>query len=333
MNTHDRQDFDDLWLDAALEEVSGRAVPPDLNARIVPREPVGAVPARRASRGVLVGAGVLLLGVVAVTLAWFGRERGSPIEEAGSGTPRGAVKVLYIETTPRWEYRHLKSALLREGARIIVQCFLIDATSGFEQEHSAGVLALTTMPATTEALLGYDVILLGDVVPDDLREGGVDVESFVAALRAVMAQGRGLGVLCGGRGMPTAWSGTRLIDLLAAPGAGVVWQPGDGYPMRPANSAVDHPIVTWNPDGKLLLRDALDGDIHVGATGRLQPREQAGVILTGGPDLPLLCVWAGAAGRSAIIATEDTWRLRKDTGDAVHTALWRNLVFWLAGRI
>ncbi len=82
------------------------------------------------------------------------------------------VKVLYVEGSPRWEYRYIKTALLHHPA-VRISFLLTSADPGYEQEASdpdpsigfAG--RVTAFPETAEGLGAYDVILFGDV---DSRE-------------------------------------------------------------------------------------------------------------------------------------------------------------------
>lgn len=73
------------------------------------------------------------------------------------------IKLLYIDGYPRWEYRYLKNALIRDRS-MEAQCLLLSAEPGFPQEASPGLKRLTEVP-TRKELLEYHVIIVGDVSP------------------------------------------------------------------------------------------------------------------------------------------------------------------------
>ena len=69
------------------------------------------------------------------------------------------IRVLYIDGYPRWEYRYLKSVLVREKS-IDSSILLVSADREFAQE---GNTPLKRLPQTAEELKEFDVILVGDV--------------------------------------------------------------------------------------------------------------------------------------------------------------------------
>lgn len=66
------------------------------------------------------------------------------------------LKVLLIDQTPRWEFRHLKSSLERDK-RLSVETFLMDSDPDYAVEDRT---ALARMP---EDFSGYDAVILGDI--------------------------------------------------------------------------------------------------------------------------------------------------------------------------
>lgn len=86
-------------------------------------------------------------------------------------------RVLYVEHAPRYEYRYLKDWLIRD-ASLAAQIFLLTADPEFPQEYSKTWEALTELPSTIEALLVYDLIILGDVPP-----GRVPAAALVSFVR------------------------------------------------------------------------------------------------------------------------------------------------------
>ena len=98
-------------------------------------------------------------------------ERRSPTSKpAFSGPP---VKVLYVEGVPRYEYRFLKGALLRDS-HLLVHCLLISRDyDDFPQEHTPSeepffAEPLKEFPPDLKTLLNFDVVIYGDVDPTRL---------------------------------------------------------------------------------------------------------------------------------------------------------------------
>lgn len=74
------------------------------------------------------------------------------------------IKVLYIDGYPRWEYRYLKNALIRDKS-MDAQILLLSAEPNFPQEATRGLPRLRRIPSRKE-LFEYHVIILGDVNPE-----------------------------------------------------------------------------------------------------------------------------------------------------------------------
>ncbi|MFM8398506.1 MAG: hypothetical protein ACKOAH_11820, partial [Pirellula sp.] len=70
------------------------------------------------------------------------------------------LKVLVIDSLPRWEYRYLRNALSRDPG-VDVSCLLfhpdLDRVGGGNKDY------IKEFPATLDELSKYDVVFLGDV--------------------------------------------------------------------------------------------------------------------------------------------------------------------------
>src|SRR5262249_40329419 len=124
------------------------------------------------------------------------------------------IRVLYIEDTPRWEYRYVKNGLKRVDPSIQVQALLLDASPKFVQEHSDELPALKALPTTEQALLQYHVILIGDVPPERLGATEEKIQSWLEMLVKFVEFGGGVGFLFGDYAMPERYRNTPLQDLL-----------------------------------------------------------------------------------------------------------------------
>lgn len=126
------------------------------------------------------------------------------------------IKVLYIDGYPRWEYRYLKNALVRDRS-MEVQCLLLSAESGFPQEATPGLASLRRIPDRKE-LLGYHVVILGDINPEATwPDDGTPVfpDAFWNDLTEFVGDfGGGLLLMSGQRDCPRRFSGRPLAKLL-----------------------------------------------------------------------------------------------------------------------
>ena len=115
------------------------------------------------------------------------------------------VRVLYIEATPRWEFKFLQTALLRDR-RARANFVLIEGDS----RATADTPYLPQFPASRQELFSYDVLIIGDVAPQTLTE------ERQAWLADFVAEGGGLVVLCGRRHLPAEYREAPLAELLPA---------------------------------------------------------------------------------------------------------------------
>ncbi len=98
-------------------------------------------------------------------------------------------RVLYIEDIPRWEYRYLKNAMLRDGT-VKVNTWLISADGEFPQDKSKDAPNLTQQP-TRQDLTNYDCLILGDVSFSKLGK------EMAAGLAEFVQEGGGLIFIAG----------------------------------------------------------------------------------------------------------------------------------------
>jgi len=115
------------------------------------------------------------------------------------------LKVLLIESFPRWEYRYLRNALERDPG-VEVSCLL------FHPDMSAvggGPGYLEAFPEA-EVLSTFDVIVLGDV---GVTEGQLTLEQANALKNQVASQAAGLVLMPGFRGHQLSLLETELDDL------------------------------------------------------------------------------------------------------------------------
>jgi hypothetical protein len=261
------------------------------------------------------------------------------------------LRVLYVEGYPRYEYRYLKNALLREPT-IEVSALLLDADESFVQE---GADPIRRFPETPEELHRFDVVLFGDVDP---QSGWLTAMQMNLLLDFVGNEGAGFGLIAGERSAPGRLRGTpleKLIPVRIDPDAYGPWETAltTGYSPQvtaegrlnrlfrfPAESAAD--AATASPHRTLGERGAWIAampDLYWIAR-TLGPKPGATVLVEhptlrtredaagGSVPMPLLVAGHYGAGRIFFQATDETWRWRRfrlgplPAGEMVHDSYW-----------
>ena len=139
------------------------------------------------------------------------------------------IKLLYVDGYPRWEYRYLSQAMVRDPA-IDVSCLLTSADPGYAQRadppdpKSGFPGPIDRFPNSPEGLAKYDVVLLGDVDPREFSDG-----QFRMLIEFVAQTGGGFGMVAGPRFSPAAYRSTRAGRAPArGNGAGPPWRGAAG---------------------------------------------------------------------------------------------------------
>jgi hypothetical protein len=126
------------------------------------------------------------------------------------------IKVLFLEGPPRWEYRYLMWALVRDPT-METNVFLLSADPEFRQESSEGIAPLRRFPTTEDELFQYHVIIIGDVrfndpsLPPERRIGDPQMELIQ---KFVSEAGGGVVFLAGEGANPHRYVNTPLYPLL-----------------------------------------------------------------------------------------------------------------------
>ena len=266
--------------------------------------------------------------------------------------PPGPIRVLYVEGPPRYEYRFLKNALLRDST-ILAHCWLSSGDKDFPQEHTKSDDSLFRnplegFPADLQSLLAYDVIIYGDVDPARLRRRAAE-----HVLAFVRDHGRGLILIYGSAHNPrTLAKGPlkNLLPVIPSPGSG--WKFGTGRlrilgyrlteagRLSPLTSFAGHPGVAL----KLDLWEDWDREWNgltpiqgVEPLGRIHPDATALVTVAAGPEepdhAPLFVTRTVGRGRVFWSGTDETWLWRHRKGDEPYFyPFWRRVIDWAAGR-
>jgi hypothetical protein len=243
------------------------------------------------------------------------------------------LRVLLVESVPRWEYRYLRNALSRDPG-VDVSCLLFHP--GLTKGGGGNKDYIKQFPRGLEELSKYDVVFLGDV---GLEDGQLTVEDCHLLKGLVEHQASGLVFLPGWQGRQMSLLETELADL--SPVLLDRAQPG-GWGTRTAS----HFELTESGRRSLLtkLADTPEDNVEVweGLPGFqwYAPvlRAKAGAeVLCVHKDisnefgrLPLLVTRTFGAGKVLFMGTDGAWRWRKGVEDKYHYLFWGQVVRWMA---
>jgi len=249
------------------------------------------------------------------------------------------LRVLFVDGYPRYEYRYLKNALLREET-IELSVLLLEADPGFVQE---GSVPIRRFPETPEELNRYDVVLFGDVDP---RGGWLTSAQVNMLLDFVGNDGGGFGLIAGERAAPRNFLGTPLEKLIPVRVDRKIFGQNEqtvatGFNVRLTPEGRRSPLFRFGraaqtntgapPSGDGLF-DSLPELYWMART--LGPKPGAAVLAehptTHVPSataadpvmMPIIVTGRYGAGRIFFQATDDTWRWRRYSGEWFHDTYW-----------
>ncbi|MBI4835349.1 MAG: hypothetical protein HY811_11115 [Planctomycetes bacterium] len=266
------------------------------------------------------------------------------------------IKVLYIETYPRWEYRAIKNALIRDHT-IKASCWLIDSDPEFVQESSPGVEPLKQLSLDKKDLFNYDVIILGDVSPRHLADPTTTGSAFTDWTKVmenmttfVSDMGGGIAFVSGTRFNPRSFKDTPFAELLP-----IVLDEDyslgtgdstfiDSFRPRLTPKGKDSMITRLLPDNaanmELWSDDDKKGDglaefwwfcpVKQSKPGAEVLAEHPTLKNKYGPYPIFVTQWYGS-GRVFFSATDETWRWRSFIGDKYFYSFWGEVIRDLRG--
>ncbi|WP_231617521.1 hypothetical protein [Novipirellula aureliae] len=243
------------------------------------------------------------------------------------------LRVLVIESLPRWEYRYLRNALSRDPG-VEVSCLLFHP--GLDKRGGGNSDYIKEFPATKEELARYDVIFLGDVGTD---EGQLTPEQCDWLAGLVREQASGLVFLPGWLGHQFSLLETELADLIP-----VLLE--EGQPGGWGSRTPQHFELTQTGRRSLLTKLADTQDENLEVWENLPGFQWYAPVLAAKPGtetlavhqemsnqygrLPLLVTRSVGAGKVLFMATDGAWRWRKGVEDLYHYRFWGQVVRWMA---
>lgn len=243
------------------------------------------------------------------------------------------LKVLIVESLPRWEYRYLHNALSRDPG-VEVNCLLfhpdLGKVGGGNRDY------IPAFPDGLDELSQYDVVFLGDV---GVEEGQLTEEQCRLLKGLVEQQASGLVFIPGLKGYSMSLVGSPLDPLLPVVFDGA--QPG-GWGSRTPN----HFALTELGRRSLLtkLADTQDENMQVWENlpgfqwNAPVMRAKAGTdVLAVHQEssneygrIPLLVTRTFGTGKVLFMGTDGAWRWRRGVEDLYHYRFWGQVVRWMA---
>lgn len=245
------------------------------------------------------------------------------------------LKVLVIESLPRWEYRYLRNALSRDPG-VDVSCLLFHP--GLDKRGGGNADYISDFPATKEELARYDVVFLGDVGIDD---GQLTPEQCEWLRGLVSQQASGLVFMPGWQGRQFSLLDTELGDLVPV-------ELDQSQPRGWGSRTAQHFELTELGRRSLLTKLSDTSDENLEVWGNLPGFQWHAPVLRAKPGtetlcvhqetsnrfgrLPLLVTRTFGAGKVLFMGTDGAWRWRKGVEDLYHYRFWGQVVRWMAYR-
>lgn len=241
------------------------------------------------------------------------------------------IRVLILETLPRWEFRFLRNALQRDPG-VELSCLLIRPGLG----PAEGLDYIQKFPKTLEELSKFDVVFIGDigVGPDQLT-----AEQCAQIRGLVENQASGVVFLPGSRGNQFSLLDTALSDLLPVT---LDEKNQGGFPESLAT-----PLNLTTEGRASLLTMLSDSEEENPEIWRRLPgffwhapvaRAKGGTEVLAvhanrrGPygPIPLLVTKAAGSGKVLFMGIDSAWRWRRGVEDLYHYRFWGQVARWMS---
>lgn len=242
------------------------------------------------------------------------------------------LKVLLVDSEPRYEYRYLKNYLEREETIDLSVVLLSSDPEYSDQDRSA----LPSFPAAKDELFAYDVILFGDTDPTFLSVSQMqNVSEFVTD------KGGGVLFMAGELFNPLHYRATPLelllpIELADARNPSALGTPINAFRPDLTAEGRTSPIFRFGDDEaqSAQIWQSLPELFWYLEAPRKKP---AALVLAEHPTqngsdgrIPIFLYQFVGAGKSMFNAVDDTWRWRFRAGDRYFGRFWIQTIRFLA---
>lgn len=241
------------------------------------------------------------------------------------------LKVLLVESYPRWEYRYLRNALERDPG-VEVHCLLFHP----DLEAVGGGRGYLDAFPDEKQLFDYDVVFLGDVGVESRQ---LTMQNCVHLRQLVRSHAGGLVFLPGLRGRQASLLTTELEELYpVVPDPNFPKGIGSERPARYALTEAGHRslltrLETRDEDNERVWQD-LPGFQWYAATSRARIGSEVLVTHDSAVSrfgrVPLIVTRTSGTGKVLFMGSDSAWRWRKGVEDLYHYRFWGQIVRWMA---
>ncbi len=232
------------------------------------------------------------------------------------------INVLFVQASPSYEYRALKSLLERDPA-IELRVHLQEADADFSDVDE---IAIAEFPFEENELLNFDVLLLGDVDPALLPS-----RVWPKLQRFVSEHGGGMVCIAGPRFMPQAFQDIRPLQVLLP-----FELPAIALPHSEVPRSIQPTALGWQTPSLQLGETEAESraiwrslptvswlyEVKTVKPGAQVLAEQAAPPSRQGDSLPAILRHYVGAGEVLFHATDETWRWRWRTDDRYFARYW-----------
>jgi uncharacterized membrane protein len=243
------------------------------------------------------------------------------------------LKVLLVEEEPRWDYQYLLTMLQRDR-RITLKVVLIKGDADLTEDKDSPFL--DKLPEDKDTLYANDVIIIGDVDPNDLGDTRMKLLNDW-----VNKMGGGMVFLAGPMFDPNAFQRTPLEALLPVE---TLTKTSERYEtpvqlkLTPAGETSPMLTLSENPQENAAIWEAFPGVRWTAWVGKARPGAQ--VLLTdptpdrataSGP-MPVMAMQSYGLGQSLYIGFDETYRWRSGKGEKYYTHIWGQMLQTLSAQ-
>ncbi|GDX09923.1 membrane protein [Verrucomicrobiota bacterium] len=250
------------------------------------------------------------------------------------------LKVLVVDSQPRWEFRYLRNALMRDPG-VQVNTVLFHPQIGMGE----GPGYLPSFPTKREDLQGYDVVFLGDV---GVTKGMISPEQATMLRGLIEQQASGLVFLPGPLGWQRTLKDSPLGDLVPVEtdyekGAGMVnFSAGSGFSTAGETKLEltfrgrDHwlTMLATDPSANQAVWRGLPGFFWYAPVVKAKPGAEVLAVHESARNaagrIPLLATRSAGSGKVLYMGTDSAWRWRKGVEDTYHYRFWSQVVRWMS---
>ncbi|MBM3459862.1 MAG: hypothetical protein FJX77_15180 [Armatimonadetes bacterium] len=235
------------------------------------------------------------------------------------------LKILYVEGRPRWEFRYLKNAILRDQTTLFA-CILVDADPALGGE---GNVPIYGFPRDRKALFDYDIVILGDVPRNFFTAGDLkNIRAFVEE------RGGSLITMAGEVSLPWEYRNSDLEAIwpIVVPASRRDTLFREPFQLELTDAGARHPMCFLLPDvdQNRNLWHSLAGMYWCGLSDRAKP---GATVLAQHPTLrgtdgkvPLMALQQVGEGNSFMTMVDSTWQWRHRVGDKYFYRFWGQVV-------